>query len=141
VRRISHDLYPPMLEEKSVYEVISGAVQQWADGFEIRWRDDIRTHAGGKPQVKLHLLRVVQELLVNSNKHAQASRIDIALRLTTANLSLRYAENGQGMKPDSEAGLGIKSIQNRMLMVGGSCKLMRTEGFCMLLGIPDWHHG
>ncbi|PRD48057.1 hypothetical protein C5745_05960 [Sphingobacterium haloxyli] len=140
VRRISHNLYPPLLEDTSLETLLSHQVQHWISRYEIDYYIDVRTQQSISNHVKLHFLRIIQELFVNSDKHGHATRVRLHLRITPASLCMAYCDNGKGLPPGYQAGLGIKSIQNRIMMIAGQYKTKSYQGFQFISICSDNKH-
>ncbi len=128
-RRISHDLFPPLLQEKQIDEIILSAINPWNEAFQIIYRNDCRKQKDFSEQAKLNLVRIVQEVLMNSFKHAQANQVNIHLRVTNNLNLLSIADNGIGIPKElSNRGIGFKNIQNRIQQLGGTFKLKSVNG-------------
>lgn len=66
------------------------------------------------------LIRVFQELLVNTVRHAEATQAEIKIEKTQDYLFLSYLDNGKGFQLKSVAlGLGIQNITKRIEIIGG----------------------
>ena len=77
-----------------------------------------------------HLFRVAQEALANAARHAQASVVEINLKLTENQFRLKIADNGCGM-PNSAgavAGLGTNIMAHRASIIGARFEIMRNPG-------------
>ncbi|MGB8193861.1 MAG: sensor histidine kinase [Chitinophagaceae bacterium] len=78
-----------------------------------------------QPFVEIVLFRVVQELMNNIIKHAEASCITIELDYQDAQLIIRVVDNGKGFAHSSDVplingkGLGLGNIRNRIAMIKG----------------------
>ncbi|MEZ0538441.1 ligand-binding sensor domain-containing protein [Fibrella arboris] len=69
---------------------------------------------------EIMLYRIVQELINNTLKHANASQIDITCRYRDDRIYLTYADNGQGFNYERvRQGLGIGNIESRVAMLQG----------------------
>jgi signal transduction histidine kinase len=67
------------------------------------------------------LTRVLRELVSNALAHAGATRIEVRLRLASARLTLRVADNGRGRAPQQWAhGLGLGGVRKRVKQLGGT---------------------
>lgn len=112
-RRISHDLSPPLYEENSLEELLIGIVRTWEDFYNINTYLDVRTETNIKKSAKLQLVRIIQELLNNIHKHAQATHISFSLRITQNCISFVLKDNGIGYKTNAKRGIGIQNIELR----------------------------
>lgn len=66
------------------------------------------------------LIRVFQELLVNTIRHAEATQIAISIEHSPDFLFFSYQDNGKGFQLKSvKLGLGIQNITKRIEVIGG----------------------
>lgn len=132
IRLISRDLSPAVLTNlglvAAIYEIVgslntSKAVQAHfeCDGAIPRF-DNIK---------ELMLYRIIQELINNSLKHAQAQNLSLSLRCQDANrLFLAYRDDGRGFDMEKTAGmkgLGLKNIESRGDILGGKATFTSKE--------------
>lgn len=85
------------------------------------------------PDQKEHLYHIIQELLINVVKHAQANKVQVSLEQTEEMLVLTVNDNGRGMNPEPLAqntgtGQGLPNILTRTSLMGGSCSWQPTKG-------------
>lgn len=135
-RRISHDLMPPMLEFTDVPELILGLTEPWENKFRVNFKADVRTAKEISPQYKIQLVRIVQEVITNTVKHAQATDVNIIWRSTDTSMVLFIQDNGVGFDTSLlKNGLGLGSLEMRAQYLNGSCRIKseRGEGATMLL--------
>jgi signal transduction histidine kinase len=73
------------------------------------------------PHASLQLLRVAQEALTNVVKHANASEVDVQLRLEQGRLELEVRDNGIGAAGVTEesSGRGLNNMRARADQLGG----------------------
>lgn len=82
------------------------------------------------PDRSIALYRIAQESLTNITKHAQASRVRIALTREDGGIRLRIVDDGVGLaeesltKPKSH---GIVGMRERMRQMGGRFQIRRPE--------------
>ncbi|WP_295999922.1 PAS domain-containing protein [Rugamonas sp.] len=71
-----------------------------------------------------HLLRIGQEALTNTIRHAQASRFAAAVSYGAAGLRLELADDGIGFEPERDhAGLGLQGMAERVDCIGGTVRI------------------
>lgn len=75
------------------------------------------------------IYRVIQELLNNTFKHADAEHVNLSLRFDKKNLLLVYEDNGRGFDQRKiKKGIGLDSIQSRIKFHQGSLKIKSEPG-------------
>lgn len=92
--------------------------------------------------MEVMLYRITQELVSNSLKHANASRIDLYIEGKTDRLLLTYADDGQGFDYEKmrqkPSGLGISNVESRVAILNGkiSWQAQTGQGVRALIDIP-----
>jgi signal transduction histidine kinase len=83
------------------------------EGIEIEYFDTIVSNVQLQPAKAIHLLRILQEVIQNIVKHAQANRIEFSLTCD-AQLTISISDNGKGFNPNLvKKGNGLHNIQQR----------------------------
>lgn len=125
LRRVVYDMRPPELSNAAdVAEVL----RNYAERFEVRTGLPTSFRCAGE---KLHseeiatvLLRVLQEALTNISRHARASEVGIALTVRPREVLMEVTDDGAGFDPRiPRAGAGLRSIEERCALVGGSVEV------------------
>jgi len=89
------------------------------------------------PQKELILFRIVQEVLANAIKHANATVIMVSLHYQQNAFRLTISDNGTGFNASiielngstvTNAGLGIKNMRNRAKLIGAEYSLTSIVG-------------
>ena len=82
-------------------------------------------------ETKIHLFRIVQELLANAMQHARSSKITLEISFDSTHLFLRYNDNGPGFDKDAlnGQGSGLDNIIERVTIIGGKAELDTRPGF------------
>ena len=128
-RRISHDLTPPLLEHSTIAELIENLLDPWQQKMHIDFKSDVRVQSDLPPEQKLQLLRVVQELLTNIIKHAQAQKVTVHLRHSPNLLFLCMTDDGHGFDTTQlRKGLGLSSMELRMQYLNAKQKVKSAPG-------------
>ena len=127
-RQISHNLAPPMLEYTSVYELICEVLDPWKKELDIVFIPTIRS-TDCSAEVKLQILRSLQEVLKNTFKHAQAKQVTVSLFQNNNRLVVDISDDGIGFLTDQQPkGIGLANIQARMRRVGGLAHIKSSPG-------------
>lgn len=91
---------------------------------------------------QLILFRIVQELVQNVVKHAQAKNIEISIVKLADQLTLRIEDDGIGfVQNDKAAGLGLRNISHRTHLLGGKVNwgTRKGGGTQVLISLPVNH--
>ena len=138
VRRISRNLLPATLQKFGLpfaLEALARTVP--ADGLT---QVVIAQH--GTPRrlalrYELIVYRVVQELLGNGLRHAQAANIDITVHFGPSALTIQYVDNGVGFDPaiadappvsGHRMGLGFTNLRSRVAVLRGVLEYQSAPG-------------
>jgi two-component system, NarL family, sensor kinase len=86
------------------------------------------------PQRELVVYRIVQELLNNIVKHADANSINIEMQYLSEKLIITVQDNGKGFdiiaarSVEMNTGLGLRNMTNRMNMIKGTIDIYSSAG-------------
>ncbi len=133
VRQISHDLLPPLLVRFGLSAALKGLLDRIDADGELQTSFQIAGKELRLPtNQELALYRVVQELLQNTFKHAEAHQIKIQLTFLDEKLQLLYADDGKGFElltlRQQGGGLGLDNIESRLLAINGTLQYHTTPG-------------
>ncbi|MFO0732469.1 MAG: PAS domain S-box protein [Nitrospiraceae bacterium] len=132
VRELVTTLRPGVLDELG----LAAAVEWLASDFQTRTgiacQVVIRPHriGAGKEQ-STALFRILQEILTNVARHAQATSAHIALEESDEELSLRVTDNGRGIQEQDRSGrrgFGLLGMRLRARQQGGDFAIEGTSG-------------
>ena len=137
-RQLLRQLRPPALDELSFKEALHHLLNEFAFAERgIRCRFDYRLTATPESEtVRFTLYRLLQELLNNVCKHADASEVAIALFQQGALLRLEVKDNGIGLRADQMAGFGIQGMRERVSALGGELTLESQRGTRVIVNLP-----
>ncbi|NCD72272.1 PAS domain-containing sensor histidine kinase [Mucilaginibacter agri] len=124
-RNIAFELAPSILTDFGLFETITELTQRLSTP-----KLQIKTRISGFTQrmdiyLELCIFRIVQELINNSIKHADASVVELSLT-QAQNIEIIVHDNGKGFKPQpatTSAGTGISSIKNRISLYSGTLEI------------------
>ncbi|MBZ9629420.1 tetratricopeptide repeat protein [Salegentibacter sp. LM13S] len=88
---------------------------------------------------KLVIYRVLQEIMINMNKHSKASLVAIIFSSGKNLLKIQYSDNGIGVKKESlTSGNGVQNMENRIFSINGKLKfeIEQDKGLKILIQIP-----
>lgn len=133
VRQLSLNLRPPLLDELGLVPALRWLVDQQAQraGLHVTFRTEINAMAID-PTVQTTCFRVAQEAMTNIIRHSGAQKVAVALRRRAGRLWLSVRDDGAGFDaaaPAREtASLGLVSMKERILLVGGGLEVCSTRG-------------
>lgn len=113
-----------------------------AGAYELKVFNDLFDIQISSPDKDLIILRLLQEIINNIIKHAQATIIHIDTYYSDDKLFLKVKENGIGFDYDEakakKTGMGLNSIHKRIDMISGKLELNSTPqiGTTILIEIP-----
>jgi signal transduction histidine kinase len=82
-----------------------------------------------KAEAQIILFRIVQELLQNSMKHAQAKNIEINIKQNNETLSINITDDGTGFDElNTLKSVGIINIKHRTHLLGGTVQWESSVG-------------
>lgn len=141
VRRISRSLVPGVLNDLGLKEAIFelGAQAQEMTGIHFKFICPGTDINGIDFNVKTSLYRVVQEMTNNTLKYAKAQNITLKIGLSTKGLTMKYKDDGIGFEMEKlKLGVGLKSIQTRIGVLGGVVKIKSglNQGVEYIIQIP-----
>lgn len=140
VRRISHDLRPPLMEELDLVALIDLVIQPLEKVYEINRHFTVLEQTEIEVKTKLQILRILQEVVNNILKHAQTTQISIQLRSTALNQIIFIQDHGVGFDVNATSkGLGRRNIAMRIENLKGTYRLKSTKenGSSYLFVIPN----
>lgn len=110
-RQIAFNLMPSVLGDFGLEAGLQLLSEQTAlsSGMEIRFQG-VKESARLAPVQEIGLYRIAQEALNNAIKHSQATRIDVSVKRTPADITLRVQDNGSGFVNKNTAGPETSSI-------------------------------
>jgi signal transduction histidine kinase/ligand-binding sensor domain-containing protein len=133
-RRSVMDLRASALEGQDLPAALSAAARQWTAGSPVEVRVDVEGENRKLPQeMEQHLLRIAQEAVTNTVKHAHAHQVRIRLAMAQRKLSLLVADDGQGFEQtDAFSALGghfgLLGMRERAERLGGDLQLHSEPG-------------
>ena len=124
LRTLSYLMHPPMLDDQGLVVALRALIGGLASRMRMQVElacsmPGLRTSA----EVENALYRVVQEALINTHKHASATRADVRYFREGGRLVLEVEDDGVGMECDDQtigSGVGIQGMRARVEQLGGT---------------------
>lgn len=130
VRGVAHRITPSEISLVG----LSGAIDELLETIEKTEQLTVNFNTFQLPEnlnehISTHLFRIVQELLQNVIKHANASLVDIQLFGHNNSVTLSFEDDGQGSSEKKKrTGIGLKNIQSRVAQMNGQFLFDSSQG-------------
>ncbi len=143
LRSLSHSLAPATFKgsnnvfEDTVMELFKSINKE--NKFKITSSFIDLDKANLTSELKLNLYRILQEQLQNIIKHADATEIEISIKVYDGNLRMRLFDNGKGFDLEATSnGIGLQNIKSRVEIFSGQCTINSSigNGCEMLIDMP-----
>lgn len=128
VRSISHLLNSGVLVDQGLIPAIKemSAFISETKGIHIDVID-IDTPERLENRIEIQIFRIIQELLTNIVKHANANKVLIQLTTVENNLNVTMEDNGSGFA-EFTAGFGLQNVARRITELNGSQNIQSDLG-------------
>ncbi len=138
VRDISHDIMPSSIALFGLGLSVTQLAESFNRSGNMQFDTDVQHKTNINEDITLALYRVLQELMNNTIRHSQGSKAMIATYSTATELILQYSDNGIGIRESNSDGIGLRSIENRLRMIGANAKWTSESGrgMIVLIKIP-----
>jgi signal transduction histidine kinase len=135
VRNMSHSYSPIILKDKGLHNAITDIVHIIRNNSSI----DLQFEwLGEELHIKFHfqiiIYRIIQELLQNMLKYANASNGFLQVMIQEKIVSIYVEDNGKGINNKNlNSGIGLRSIENLIQTLKGNFRIesKENEGFCV----------
>ncbi|MDA3613743.1 sensor histidine kinase [Polluticaenibacter yanchengensis] len=140
LRHLLFDLNPKQLHKGKLIEALTELVRNIKDILKTNIETDFTEYTYHLPySAETSVYRIIQELLNNTLKHAQATEILIKLKQQKKGLLLFYRDNGVGFDQETvDYGYGIRNIRQHTLAIDGQLHISTNinEGFECIIILP-----
>ena len=132
-------LRPVELEQKSLLEGIQILLKELEDKSDLKV--SLKQNVSKLPKkIEEHIFRILQELISNTLRHAQASCLDVYLYQTDFGLQLKVVDNGIGFRLGDldDLSYGLRNIKERVEDMAGRVQLLTApkQGLAVDIRIP-----
>jgi ligand-binding sensor domain-containing protein/two-component sensor histidine kinase len=136
VREISYNLHPHLLDRLGLKEALNSVINKLSQATNINFKSRIDEVDMLIPEnFKIHLFRIVQELLNNVVKHSNATTVNVRIKLVQNHINIIVQDNGKGFVVKSlednsmnADGFGLRNISERAKLLGGELKIESNPG-------------
>ncbi|TPG45535.1 PAS domain S-box protein [Rhodanobacter glycinis] len=129
-RRSVQALRPRALEKETLHEALNTLLARTTAATSTRSEFILQgTPRQLPPEWDENILRITQEALTNTLRHAQASHFKALISFGPDEVLLELSDTGHGFNPaDGHAGFGLLGISERVDRMGGQLKIRSTRG-------------
>lgn len=130
MRALIFELRPESLANEGIVRAIEKHVASTQARYGIKVNAELDAEPDVPLPVKEALYRIMQEALHNTVKHARATNVDIRLRDLPGAVELELRDDGAGFdtSQDFPGQLGLKSMRERAVRLGGEFELESSPG-------------
>jgi signal transduction histidine kinase len=132
IRNISHDMMPGSLMRFGLVPALRDYASKLRDNKKLRVDViDYGVPVQMENSLSLNSYRIVQELLNNIIKHADAKDVLVQLTVQNGKLNIMVEDDGIGFEPDlakNSGGLGLKNIISRVNYLEGHIHFDSEQG-------------
>lgn len=132
VRKISHNMMPGILTKFGLYEAVEDLFENLNDTRGLNADLKIEGETSRMPENKeIMLYRIIQEMVNNTLKHAQAKNIRLKMVIQPNQLTIFYADDGKGFDLEEKIiskSFGLTSIQSRVKFINGIIEIKSLPG-------------
>ncbi|MBA2811036.1 sensor histidine kinase [Streptomyces sp. KM273126] len=134
-RRSVHNLSPAALEQDTLPEALKTTVAEWSERTGAAAQFTVTgTEEPLHDEVAATLLRIAQEALANTAKHARAARVGVTLSFMGDEVTLDVRDDGHGFDPlavaprNGTGGFGLDGMRARAERVAGAVAVESEPG-------------
>lgn len=114
---VSNDLNPHVLNNYGLTSALKLFIEKLSEDLNIEFIEDVGDARYSAP-IELSLYRISKELINNTLKHAEATKITLKIWEKAGQLNLHYEDNGKGLpteafKVKKPGGMGLSNIISR----------------------------
>lgn len=138
-RSISNNLSPHLIMDFGLVKAVEAFCKKvnLAQKIRIEFSNNLENNRFDQT-IEIVLYRVITELINNTMRHAQATKIEISLEKIEGVLQLTYLDDGIGFDKDvvlnnETGGMGMKNILSRLRSIDGNCRIHSRPGAGFLM--------
>ncbi len=133
VGRIITDLRPSILDHQGLWVALDWQAHEFVQSAELAldWHMDVAQAAPLAEPDAIAIFRIFQEMLSNVGRHAQASRLTVAILANAEHISIAVQDNGRGAPAaafDAANAYGVMGMRERARHLGGQLEIQSQIG-------------
>lgn len=140
VRSVSHQMMPAALTKFGLTEALQDLLSKNKLPFNCKF-EATPLKERLSPNIEINLYRVVQELINNIIKHAEATEVEVQLYKSKNQLIITVEDNGIGFNMNNlvkNKGIGISNIKSRLQTIHGEITYEKSyhSGTLVIIKVP-----
>jgi len=134
INNISSNLLPATLDKKTLIEAIDNYLNNAFGNLNTQVvfkHDSPKIINYLEKELSHNIYRIIQELITNAIKYAEATIIKVEINSSTDHLLLRVLDNGIGFdnnNNNNKAGLGLNNVKYRAFLYNGNTIITSKKG-------------
>jgi len=142
VQSISADLRPPLLDDLGLFTAIEQYCKRYTRRTEMKIHLELpEEELNLVPEKSISIMRIIQELLTNIARHANATKARLNIQKKSDTLVIKLTDDGSGISPESinsSNSLGIIGIREKVTRWNGTFNISGnpTKGTSVNVTIP-----
>lgn len=89
-----------------------------------------------KGKIAYSIVHIIKEALTNINKHSNASQVKLHLKEVNQQWIILIHDNGHHQPSQNSTGIGLLSMEERVLSMNGNIHIHHERGFHIFINIP-----
>ncbi|HZF59393.1 MAG TPA: PAS domain S-box protein [Rubrobacter sp.] len=115
----------PLVE---LLEALVNEGRRMSPGCEVRLDVESRLPEAPPGEGGVEVLRVLREALTNARRHSGAGKVVVTVRVEGEEFVAEVSDDGRGFVPGGPTGVGLNSMRERAVALGGSLKVDSEPG-------------
>ena len=132
MREISNDLLPNTLLRKGLITAMEESVEDLKKSNKLEIKFTYQQAVDIPKEKTVNIYRILQEIIHNTLKHAQAIELRIELKQEKQRLVILTEDNGKGFDYNQQSkentGLGLRNLLSRTEVLGGNMYIESRSG-------------
>ncbi len=134
VRTITNDLFPQSLDHAGLVIASRNLMEKLKDLKQVQVNFHANEERRFDKDSEKAIFRVLQELIHNTLKHAEAKQVNLDFHFEPDRLTIRYRDDGRGfdrqayMTKKNRNSFGLKSMESRIAFLNGKVNYETSPG-------------
>jgi two-component system, NarL family, sensor kinase len=132
MRRVAHSMMPEALLKFGLKDALNDFFENISQSGKLKVHFQSYNFDKRLSQtVEVTIYRIIQELINNTLKHAEATEVYVQLNQDDQHLTISVEDNGKGFdinKLNQTKGIGIQNIESRVAYLNGKIDIQSSEG-------------